>query len=82
MLCITVGNAVLLPPLRCLCHSHQKALNICSISALLPGQCCCHICSPNEQQGGFLREWLASHLEAAESIGMPLLRCLLAQYET
>lgn len=29
--------------------------------------------SPNEQQGGFLREWLASHLEAAESIGMPLL---------
>uniref|UniRef100_A0A383VL97 mannan endo-1,4-beta-mannosidase n=1 Tax=Tetradesmus obliquus TaxID=3088 RepID=A0A383VL97_TETOB len=28
---------------------------------------------PNEQQGGFLREWLASHLEAAESIGMPLL---------
>jgi hypothetical protein len=30
----------------------------------------CHVavaltCSPNEQQGGFLRDWLASHLEAA-----------------
>eukprot|EP00882_Tetradesmus_deserticola_P024752 GHRQ01027069.1.p1 GENE.GHRQ01027069.1~~GHRQ01027069.1.p1 ORF type:complete len:321 (+),score=99.35 GHRQ01027069.1:1022-1984(+) len=28
---------------------------------------------PNDQQGSFLRDWLASHLEAAESINMPLL---------
>lgn len=30
-------------------------------------------CSPDNQQGGFLREWLNSHLEAAETIGKPLL---------
>lgn len=30
-------------------------------------------CSPNDQQGGFLREWLNSHLEAADQIDKPLL---------
>ena len=32
-----------------------------------------HCRSPDGQQGGFLREWLNSHLEAAEAIGKPLL---------
>lgn len=51
-------------------HSDPDIMSFTCMPACLPAVACC---SPDERQGSFLKEWLDSHLAAAETINKPLL---------